>query len=172
MLFLNQVLEVENPHVTEIFKLFEVKGYEVDDSEHRAQLGTNALIYLDNMLGAAIDQSVDQHRKVERIDYDKLIELDVTDKIVYLCPIGLNYIVGNPTFQKAKHVVVTRRIQMDDRVAVLTPPADFDGPLADYSIDMVPLVELEPDVKAALKMSILFHVESVDATLYICDFQE
>lgn len=171
MSFLNKVDNVQFVHIRERFKLF--KGDSASPLDDRvAALSCSARIFLDNALGVAVQQSVDGHRNRKTIEVGELDNIDLKDQVVYTCPVVFNFIMSNPTFSQAKHVVVSRRMQIDDRLILLRLEDLERKALVDYSFNMTPHGELKGEVEAELTLDAEFFLKSVSGTDYTCTYAE
>lgn len=171
MSHLNKVAVVENPHIAESFKMF--KGPNVVPRDEALQsICISARIHLENTLISGLIQSVDSHRNVQSLEMKRLVNIDLTNKVVVSCPICYNYMVGNETLDKVKHLVVTRHVALDDRVILLDMTDDTKPYLVDYSLDMVSVDKLDDDVIAELMLNAQFYLKSKSGNDYHCTYPE
>lgn len=171
MAYLNRVFEVANPHITQSFKLFKGPD-EVPQPEVVQSVAISARIHLENSLISGLTQSVNSHRNVKTLEMKRLTNIDLTGKVVVCCPICYNYMVGNETLDRIKHLVVTRHAALDDRVIVLDLADDTNEFLVDYSFDMVQPSDLDDNVIAELVLNAQFYLKSKSGEDYRCTYPE
>lgn len=171
MTHINKVLEVANPHVIQSFKMF--KGPDSGTLTDAVQsLGISAKIHMDNSFISGVIQSVNTHRNEQPLEMKRLVNLDLTNKVVVSCPICFNYMVGNETLDKVKHIIVTRHQALDDRVIVLDMADDTNSALVEYNLTMVAADDLAENVMAELLLTAQFYLVSKHGTDYRCTYPE